>query len=170
MGLKDDKYQVLIPKNTAIPSERKDIFITTEDNQTQLNVSVYEGENEKANVNRKVMDLQMGPLDKAKAGEIRIEVSYCLDANNVLTVELGQLEREIKEEKEVDKVVPQEQGLKEKLKFWKEVPMKTIKVKQDVYSMAPGKKLEKINLSSPYKNLDPKIKNNIKELVKKVFC
>ncbi|MBU0743992.1 MAG: Hsp70 family protein [Gammaproteobacteria bacterium] len=167
MGLKDDKFQVIIPKNSTIPTMKKDVFTTTADNQKYINVSVYEGENEKAILNRKIMDLELGPLDNEKAGVPKIEVTFEVDPNNVLTVNADQLEGEKEVEEEVSKVVPAEQPFKEKLKFWKEAPKKVIKVKEKVKHTTYAKKLQKFNLASPYKGLDPKIKNKIKELLNK---
>lgn len=165
MGLKDDKYQVLIPKNSAIPTAKKDTFTTTQDNQEYIKISVYEGENEKASTNRKIMDLELGPLCRAKAGEAKIEVNFDIDFNNVLSVNGAQLEGQIEVEKDVNKTVPAEQPFREKLKFWKEAPMKTIKVKEKIKNTIPGRVLRKISLVSPYSGINPEIKNKIKELL-----
>lgn len=165
MGLKDNKYQVIIPKNSTIPIKKKDVFTTTEDNQKYIKVSVYEGENEKASANRKIMDLELGPLDNEKAGVPKVEVAFDIDANNVLNINAAQLEGETEVEEEVNKVVPVEQPFREKLKFWKEAPTKVLRVKEKVKHATSGKNLQKIDLASPYINLDSKIKNRIKELL-----
>ena len=165
MGLKDDKYQVIIPKNSPFPTSKKDVFTTTQDGQKYIKVSVYEGENDIASLNRKIMDLELGPLDNEKAGIPKIEVTFDIGVNNVLNVSAGQLEGEAEVEEVVNKTVPIDLPLREKLKFWKETPTKTIKVKEKVKHTVSGKKLQKISLGSPYANLDSKIKGRIKELL-----
>jgi molecular chaperone DnaK len=169
IGLKDDKYQIIIPKNSTIPLSKKDTFTTTQDNQKFINLSVYEGENEKAITNRKIVDLELGPLDNERAGVPKIEVVFDIDANNVLNISASQLEGEAEIEEEVNKIVPADQPLREKLKFWKEAPTKTVKVKEKVKHKVPGRGLHKISLASPYINLDTKIKTRIKELLNPEF-
>ena len=58
LALKENKYQVLIPKNTIIPTQKKDTFVTTAENQEYIKLSVYEGENKKADLNRRVHGLR----------------------------------------------------------------------------------------------------------------
>jgi len=169
IGLKDDKYQVIVPKNSSIPLAKKDTFTTTQDNQRHINISVYEGENEKASMNRKIIDLELGPLNEEKAGVPKIELTFDIDANNILNISAAQLEQETEVEEEVNKTVPVDQPLREKLKFWKETPTKVVKVKEKVRHATSGRKLQKINLASPYVSLDYKIKNRIKELLDPEF-
>ena len=95
------------------------------------------------------MDLELGPLDNEKAGVPKIEVTFDIDANNVLSVNAAQIEGETEVEEEVKKVVPAEQPLREKLKFWKEPPKKIVKVKEKVKHTTSGKNLQKINIASP---------------------
>lgn len=165
IGLKDDRYQVIVPKNSSIPLAKSDVFTTTQDNQRHINISIYEGDNEKASMNRKIMDLELGPLDNEKAGIPKIELIFDINANNILTINAAQLEGQTEVEEEVNKVIPADQPFKEKLKFWKEAPTKVIKVKEKVKHATSGKKLQKIKLMSPYSELDSKIKNKIKEIL-----
>lgn len=91
LGLKDNKYQVVIPKNTTIPTVKKDMFTTTKDNQKYVNITVYEGEQEKASFNRKILDLELGPLSPAPAGVPQIEVAFEMGCDNVLRLEATDL-------------------------------------------------------------------------------
>ena len=166
MGLKDDKYQVIIPKNSTIPTMKRKAFTTTQDNQQNIRVSVYEGENESATLNRKLIDVEFGPLDSEKTGVPKIEVTFEVDANNVLNVNAAQLEGEKEVAEEVPQVVPAEQPFRRKLQFWKEGPTKTVMVKKIAKRTTQGKKLRTTYLASPYQNLDPGIMNKIKDLLK----
>ena len=104
----------------------------------------------------------------AKAGELKIEVSFDLDVNNVLNINAVQLETEVERDKSVEKVVPMEQPLSEKYKFWKEPPTKTVKVNEKYKDKIPGKKLDKFNVKSPYISLESDIKKKIKNMLSTV--
>jgi molecular chaperone DnaK (HSP70) len=153
---------VIIPKNSPFPTSKKDVFTTTQDGQKYIKVSVYEGENDIASSNRKIMDLELGPLDNEKAGVPKIEVTFDIGVNNVLNVNARQLKVETGVEAEARKTIPKDRPLKEKLQFWL---TKSHKVQEKSRHTVPGKKLQQISLGSPYANLDPKIKGRIKELL-----
>lgn len=87
VGLQDDKYQIIISKNDTIPTRKKDVFTTTTENQSYINIPIYEGENKKASLNRQLIDLKLGPLPNSKAGGLKLEVSFEIDINNALRIE-----------------------------------------------------------------------------------
>src|SRR3989338_7684697 len=91
IGLKDDEFKPIIKKNSIVPIMRKDTFTTTKDNQQYINVSVFEGENTKVIQNRKIIDLEFGPLANAKAGEPKIEVTLDMDVDSILRVKVKDL-------------------------------------------------------------------------------
>ncbi len=91
IGLKNDMYQKIIPKHSAIPTRKTDTFTTTADNQRHIQVSVYEGERPMTSDNRKIIDLEFGPLLPAKAGVPQVEVAFEIDPSNILKVEAKDL-------------------------------------------------------------------------------
>jgi len=76
----------IIPKFSKIPTSKKDTFTTTADDQTYIHIGVYEGERPMSQDNRKIIDLQFGPLPKASKGVPKIEVTFDIDAGGVLKV------------------------------------------------------------------------------------
>ncbi|MBU4305834.1 MAG: Hsp70 family protein [Candidatus Omnitrophica bacterium] len=93
IALKDNKYKKIIPKNTTLPTQKSDIFTTTVDDQRNLSVMIYEGENEKANKNNLLVEYEFGPLPQAKAGELNVKIIFDMDANNILHISVKEQTR-----------------------------------------------------------------------------
>ncbi|MFF4401681.1 molecular chaperone DnaK [Streptomyces sp. NPDC001480] len=81
----------LIARNTSIATRRSEIFTTARDNQTELEIKVYEGEHELTVHNRKIATLKLTGLPPAKAGELQIEVTFDIDANGIMHVSAKEL-------------------------------------------------------------------------------
>jgi molecular chaperone DnaK len=76
----------LVEKNTTIPTERKQIFSTADDNQTAVTVKVFQGERQMANDNRLLGSFNLEGLPPAPRGMPQIEVKFDIDANGILNV------------------------------------------------------------------------------------
>ena len=77
---------VLIPRNTTIPTEKKEVFSTAADNQTDVTVHVLQGEREFARDNRTLGRFNLTGLPPAPRGVPQIEVTFKIDANGILSV------------------------------------------------------------------------------------
>lgn len=77
---------VIIPRNTSIPCVRKEIYTTESDYQTEVDISVYEGERPKTVDNHLLGEFNISGIQKARKGEPKIEVSFEIDSNGMLTV------------------------------------------------------------------------------------
>jgi len=77
---------VLIPRNTAIPTRKSEIFTTASDNQTNVEVHVLQGERPMAADNRTLARFQLAGIPPAPRGVPKIEVSFDIDANGILNV------------------------------------------------------------------------------------
>lgn len=93
----------LVEKNSAIPTEKKQVFSTADDNQTAVTIKVYQGEREIAAANRLLGQFNLENIPPAPRGIPQIEVSFDIDANGILNVkakDLGtQKEQKIRIEK-----------------------------------------------------------------------
>jgi len=76
----------LVDKNTTIPTERKQIFSTADDNQTAVTVKVFQGERQMAADNRLLGMFNLEGLPPAPRGMPQIEVKFDIDANGILNV------------------------------------------------------------------------------------
>ena len=82
----------LIERNSPVPTDQSRIFTTSADNQTQVKIRVYQGESKKAAENDLLGEFELGGLRKAPRGEVKIEVTFELDANGILHVTAKDLE------------------------------------------------------------------------------
>jgi len=77
---------VLIPRNTPIPCVKSREYTTCEDWQTEIDVVVFEGERPTTTANNKLGEFKISGVQRAKRGEPKVEVTFSLDANGILSV------------------------------------------------------------------------------------
>lgn len=76
----------LIERNTTIPSQKKQVFSTADDNQTAVTVRVFQGEREMAADNRLLGQFNLEGIPPAPRGMPQVEVQFDIDANGILHV------------------------------------------------------------------------------------
>lgn len=76
----------LIPRNTTIPVTKSQIFSTAEDNQTEVTISVVQGERQLAADNKMLGRFNLSGIEAAPRGLPQIEVSFSIDVNGITTV------------------------------------------------------------------------------------
>ena len=79
-------FTKLVERNTTIPTERKQVFSTAEDNQTAVTIRVFQGEREMAADNRLLGQFNLEGISLAPRGMPQIEVKFDIDANGILNV------------------------------------------------------------------------------------
>lgn len=79
-------FTKLIEKNTTIPTQESEIFTTAEDNQTQVEIHVLQGERELAQHNKSLGRFHLTGIPPARRGEPQIEVTFDIDSNGILNV------------------------------------------------------------------------------------
>ena len=83
----EGKYMsVLIKKQSPIPFQMSKDYATAGDNQTTVNIQVYQGENKMVVDNTCLREFLLENLPARPAGAVKIVVSFALDANGCLTV------------------------------------------------------------------------------------
>src|SRR5216117_4214788 len=77
---------VLIPRNTTIPTSKKEVFSTAADNHSAVTINVLQGEREFARDNRLLGTFNLEGIPPAPRGVPQIEVTFNVDVNGILTV------------------------------------------------------------------------------------
>jgi molecular chaperone DnaK len=76
----------LINRNTTIPTKKSQVFSTAADGQTQVQISVYQGERELVKDNKQLGTFNLTGIPPAPRGVPQIEVSFDIDANGIVNV------------------------------------------------------------------------------------
>ena len=81
----------LIDRNTTIPTNKKQIFSTAEDNQTAVDIHVVQGERPLARDNKTLGQFKLDGIAPARRGVPQIEVTFDIDANGIVNVSAKEL-------------------------------------------------------------------------------
>jgi len=77
---------VMIPRNTTIPSGKKEVFTTFSHNQTAVDVKVFQGERKMAEDNRLLGVFRLDNIPPAPKGVPKIEVNFDINPDGILNV------------------------------------------------------------------------------------
>lgn len=84
--LEGKQMSTLIKRNTPIPCKKTRTYTTVDDWQTEIDVVVYEGERAHVDANNKLGSFVISGVQRARAGEPKVDVTFSLDANGILNV------------------------------------------------------------------------------------
>jgi len=76
----------MIRRNTQVPTEFRETFTTAEDNQTAVDVKVFQGERPQTKYNHYLGEFKLDNIPPARRGTPKIEVVFDVDANGIVTV------------------------------------------------------------------------------------
>jgi len=82
----NQRTEILLPRDTPIPTSVKRRFTTPSDNQTSVPINILEGESEKVVDNRPLGLFRLTGIRRAPRGVPRIEVEFKVDTNGILSV------------------------------------------------------------------------------------
>jgi molecular chaperone HscA len=82
---------VIIPRNNKIPARVGRQYTTSVDGQKNLSINVYQGERDLVQYNRKLGSLILKDIPPMPAGLPKIDISFILDADGILTVKAKEL-------------------------------------------------------------------------------
>lgn len=92
---------VIIPRNTKIPSGAAREYTTSKDGQVNIKINVYQGERELVDQNRKLAEFTLSGIPAMPAGLAKIEVKFVLDADGILQVKATELRSNVSQDIEV---------------------------------------------------------------------
>lgn len=82
---------VIIPRNNKIPARAGRQYTTSVDGQKNLSINVYQGERDLVQYNRKLGSFMLKDIPPMPAGLPKIEITFVLDADGILTVKAKEL-------------------------------------------------------------------------------
>lgn len=92
---------VLIPRNSKIPSKAGRQYTTQKDGQGSMRISVYQGERDLVKDNRKLAEFNLTGIPGMPAGLPKVEVSFLVNADGILVVKAKELRSGIEQSIEV---------------------------------------------------------------------
>ena len=99
--LMGDVVEVIIPRNTPIPTESTQYYTTYKDGQTGIKLHIIQGESQKASECRSLGRFELKGIEKAHAGIPKIEVAFRIDADGLLTVQAHDVKSGKRQESEI---------------------------------------------------------------------
>ena len=92
---------VLMPRNSKIPSKTARQYTTQKDGQGSMRISVYQGERDLVKDNRKLAEFNLAGIPGMPAGLPKVEVSFLVNADGILVVKAKELRSGIEQSIEV---------------------------------------------------------------------
>lgn len=92
---------VLIPRNAKIPTKAGRQYTTHKDGQSDMRISVYQGERDLVKDNRKLAEFSLKGIPGMPAGLPKVEVSFLINADGILVVRAKELRSGVEQEIEV---------------------------------------------------------------------
>jgi molecular chaperone HscA len=91
----------LLPRNTTVPAGARQVFTTYADNQTGFDLHIVQGERELAEDCRSLAHFTLKGIPPMAAGMARLEVTFRVDADGLLTVSAKEITTGIEQQVEV---------------------------------------------------------------------
>jgi molecular chaperone HscA len=82
---------VLIPRNSKIPSKTARQYTTQKDGQSGIRIAVYQGERDLVKDNRKLAEFNFSGIPSMPAGLPKVEISFLINADGILVVKAKEL-------------------------------------------------------------------------------
>jgi len=92
---------VLVARNSKIPSKASRQYTTQKDGQGSMRISVYQGERDLVKDNRKLAEFNLTGIPGMPAGLPKVEISFLINADGILVVKAKELRSGIEQSIEV---------------------------------------------------------------------
>ncbi len=92
---------VIIPRNSKVPTKAGRQYTTSVDGQVNMKVSVYQGERDLVRENRKLAEFDLKGIPAMPAGLPKVDINFLLNADGILTVQAIELRSGVKQVVEV---------------------------------------------------------------------
>ncbi len=92
---------VLIPRNSKIPTQAGREYTTQKDGQSGMDIAVYQGERDLVSDNRKLASFKFSNIPGMPAGLPKVEIKFTLNADGILQVNAKELRSGVEQSIEV---------------------------------------------------------------------
>ena len=92
---------VLVARNSKIPSKASRQYTTQKDGQSGIRISVFQGERDLVKDNRKLAEFNLSGIPAMPAGLAKVEVSFMINADGILNVKAKELRSGVEQSIEV---------------------------------------------------------------------
>ena len=164
------KMDVIINKWTTIPVCQERYFMARKDNQEDIAISIYEGENEYVKYNKLLGKFYLKDIPRRAKGEDFYDINFIIDSNNILTVTAVEKSSNLSNCKKI-KVVSCKKGQNIKKKYgnlkykefeeFKKINNKDIETFLNLYKKSSNDNEKKIKILEQYNII---LSNDIKNI------
>jgi len=92
---------VLIPRNSKVPSKAARQYTTQKDGQSGIKIAVYQGERDLVKDNRRLAEFILSGIPAMPAGLPKVEISFLVNADGILMVKAKELRSGVEQSVEV---------------------------------------------------------------------
>jgi len=79
-------FHVVFPRNAAIPNAKQITGTTSADNQTELIMRIFQGDNEHVSKNELLGEFTFAGIRPARAGQVQVEITFEVSVEGILTM------------------------------------------------------------------------------------
>ena len=79
-------FHIVFPRNAAIPNAKQIIGTTSADNQTELIMRIFQGDNEHVSKNEQLGEFTFSGIRPAPAGQVQVEITFDVNVEGILTM------------------------------------------------------------------------------------
>jgi molecular chaperone HscA len=92
---------VLIPRNSKVPSKASRQYTTQRDGQSGIRITVYQGERDQVKDNRKLASFNLEGIPSMPAGLPKVDIQFLVNADGILQVKAKELRSQIEQSIEI---------------------------------------------------------------------
>ncbi len=82
----DGKMHTVFPRNSPIPNAKQLTGTTSQDNQNELIMRIYQGDHDEARRNEQLGEFTFSGIRQARAGQVRVEITFDVSVEGILTM------------------------------------------------------------------------------------
>lgn len=88
IGIEDahGNFFKIFDRNSPVPNAKNQLFTTAQDDQAELIMRIYQGEDTRAKGNQLLGEFTFSGIRSGKAGSVRVEVTFDLNSEGILTM------------------------------------------------------------------------------------